>query len=139
MTSVNSKTRMLILELLLTVVLFSACALVCSAVYIRANELSMQSRELGHAVIAAESAAEAFHISNDVPHLAGLLGGSDRSGVCLVYYNENGSVSAGPTQRFMEVSISEKVKQRVAEISYYNDGQLIYTLQSKKYSPEVSG
>lgn len=54
----SSGFRMLLLELVCNLAIFVLCAVVCVALFLKADALSRQSTELTHGVYLAQSAAE---------------------------------------------------------------------------------
>lgn len=56
----GSKSRTLLLELLLTVFIFSVCMVICASLLLAASKTASDSRWLSEAVFAAQTVAESF-------------------------------------------------------------------------------
>ena len=70
-----SRTNLFLLELILVILFFSLCAAVCTGVFAAAKQTADRSRDLGSAVLLAESAAECFKASSgDLDACAAYLG-----------------------------------------------------------------
>ncbi len=54
----KSKTALFLMELIITILLFSVCSAVCVQLFVRSYTLSKQTKELNHAVIWAQGYAE---------------------------------------------------------------------------------
>lgn len=85
----TSKSRMLLLELLLSVFIFSFCVITCARVFFAASTTAQDSQNLTRAVQAAQSAAEAFKATDTLEELAWLLDGTIGQNALMVYYDAN--------------------------------------------------
>lgn len=56
----HGRSHMLLLELVLMIFIFSICAAVCISIFTSSRQMSDDSRNTGHAVSWAQSAAEAY-------------------------------------------------------------------------------
>ena len=135
----NSKSRMLLLELLLALFIFSACAMICAGVFFAASKTASESRFLTRAVFSAETAAEAFHATQDVEDFAAAMSGEAR-GEALIIPLEKDSGLAGETREArMEVTFRIDGLVYTAYIDVYDGDTLVYQLETAKYMAEVSG
>ena len=82
----QSKAVVFLTELLLALMIFALCASVCAGLFAWSHRLSEQSSALSHAVIVAQSAAEAFKKNPAPEDVARVMGGAADGGECVVYY-----------------------------------------------------
>lgn len=125
----TSKKRMLLLELLLSVVIFALCVSVCFLVYLRANTLSVESWELTRAVFAAASAAEVF-ANGSADTVAALGGGAQQDGGRVYYDSDWNAAASGDTWLQMEINPLDGREE--ADIRVYTGDRLIYQLKCQR-------
>ena len=90
----QSKSVVFLTEILLALTIFALCSSVCAGLFALSYRISEQSGDLSHAVIAAQSGAEAFKLYSKPEEVARVLGGAVSGGLCIVYYNADWRVTA---------------------------------------------
>ena len=118
-----SAASLFLIEQVAAVLIFIACAAVCTGVFVRAWQMTRDSADLTYASAAARSAAEAFYAAPDMEALATLLD-AQVSGEALAVTDE------GYTLR-----LSRRTEQGLlwADISVLtSDGDEVYTLSAAK-------
>lgn len=85
----HSGSSLFLMELILAILFFSVASAVCVQLFARAHTASEQSAALNRAVLAAESAAEAFKGAADLDEAARLTGAhaGDAPGVLTAWYD----------------------------------------------------
>ena len=88
-TRTHSGSSLFLMELILAILFFSVASAVCVQLFARAHTASEQSAALNRAVLAAESAAEAFKGAADLDEAARLTGAhaGDAPGVLTAWYD----------------------------------------------------
>jgi len=72
----RSKSTLFLIEQLIVVAVFAICAIACVRILTTAYFHARDSRDIGHALIVAENAAESFKaVSGDLEMTASLVGG----------------------------------------------------------------
>jgi len=135
--SSQSKASLFLIELLIVIAFFSVSSVVCIRLFVHAHIVSMESRNLSHAVIAAQGAAESFKAAAGEPQaIARLIGGHLEAGNTVVaYYDKNWA----PVSEFngdgfkLSVSLYDEEHLLTAEIEVNKaaDESGIYSLYAK--------
>lgn len=133
----NTKSKMLLLELMFSVLIFSFCVIVCAGVFYQASVTANKSRDLSFAAFTAQIAAESFNATNDVNELATLLSGKTGNGLCHVWFDKEWQTCAEEDARaYMSVDISRDGLMSIADITItLADGAPVYRLTAAKYTP----
>lgn len=133
----NSKSRMLLIELLLAVVIFSVCAVVCVGNFFLASRTTEESQNLSYAVLAAQSAAEVFKASSSTEELAWTLDGTVQDGQVIVWLDSQWNVTRQPEESAHRLHITLERRGNVQWATIAVDGVQDFVLSVSKYSPEV--
>ena len=95
----HSGSSLFLMELILAILFFSVASAVCVQLFARAHTASEQSAALNRAVLAAESAAEAFKGAADLDEAARLTGAHARDARyrldILIHVPEGGGSAGG--------------------------------------------
>lgn len=129
----SSSVGLMLIELVCAVLFFSLFSAVCVKIFVSASNLSMDSADLGSAVIAAENAAETFKGAEGNGELtAQYLGAESENGRIKLYYDADWSqCDAGSAEYEMTIEISDFDAVSYAQISLNNAaGDDIYTLEA---------
>ena len=102
--SALSSPRILLIELLMAILIFTVAAAICLRIFVAAHNISVDSGSLNHAVIAAQNGAECYKAARgDIFETAELLRGDlteDKSGVDL-YFSKEWSEAARDNYTFI--------------------------------------
>ena len=128
-----SKSRMLLLELLLCVFIFSFCVIICAGIFFHGSNIATQSRDLTYSVQVAQSAAEAFKSTGSTDEFLWLMGGIKQDGALIVFYDANFNVTDGEWVHALHVVVRERDGFSTADISIGN-----YNLTVSKLNSEVT-
>ncbi len=148
MSGGRSKSKMLLLELLLAVFIFSFCAVICASVFFAAGRIADDSLGLTRSVAAATSAAECFRLAESLGDLAQMLGGRVEDGKCVVEYDKNWQLVSGDPVFRLTVVIESDGNVQHAGVEVWNlsanrrmnsEPLPVYSLTCSKYAPEVTG
>jgi hypothetical protein len=113
----QSSSIVFLTELFLSLTIFALCSSVCAGLFAWSYRYSKDSNALSHAVMAAQSCAEAFKRNPSPEELAKALGGAASGGGCLIYFDEEWKSTAADKASFiMQVSIDQETGLRFAEI-----------------------
>lgn len=86
----HSSSGLFLIEIIIAIGFFSLACAVCVQLFVRSHLMSLESYELSHATICAQSAAEAFKAADgDVFHAAELLETDTAKDRVIIYYDEN--------------------------------------------------
>lgn len=86
----GSKSRLLLLEIIVVVFLFALSSGICLNLFAKAKSISVQSRNLTMAMVQAQRAADAFKSADgETQSLAQLLGAREGSGVVALSYDRD--------------------------------------------------
>ena len=117
-----SAASLFLIEQVAAVLIFIACAAVCTGLFVRARQMTRDSADLTYAAAAARSASEAFYAAPDEETLAALLGARAESGALVVM---DGVYT-------LRLSARAEEGMAWANISVSADGDEIYTLSAAK-------
>jgi len=100
----RSKSTLFLIEQLIVVAIFAICAVACVRILTTAYFYARDTRDLSHAIIIAENAAESFKAtSGDFERTASLIGGRvDNFGgysAVVVYFDSSWHLVDDPAQR----------------------------------------
>jgi len=86
----RSKASLFMLELIVVIAVFSVSSAICLRIFFRSHEMTIESRNLSHASIEVQSAADCYKSAKGrIKTAANLLGGKiDQSGVMCIYYDD---------------------------------------------------
>ena len=139
-----SKSRMLLLELLLCVFIFSFCVIICAGVFFQGSNVATQSQDLTRAVQVAQMAAESFKATDSLDELAWLLEGTAEQDAVSVHYDANWNAQpaqAGAAYTLLTIVGNDGLPElQVARIRVYRveDMGALYSLEASKLTPEVT-
>lgn len=93
----RSKSTLFLMEQLIVIAVFSICAAACVKILTSSYYTAKDTRDIGHAILAAENGAECYKArEGDIGKVAGILGGSlgsvDSKEAAIVYYDKNWAV-----------------------------------------------
>lgn len=127
----HSKSGLLLLELLLTILIFSVCAGVCILVFAQSASLAAESRDLNNSVILAQNAAE------------NLKGGTWALSDSTTFYNKELKMCSESTGYYKVTVNLEENKNDVQffRVSVYeaSGGEALYQIESASYGRAVNG
>jgi hypothetical protein len=116
------KSRLFFLELMVCILFFCVCSAICLGVFARAHQMSAQSAAMTHALLRAESAAEAYKAAGgDLSAAAQWLDGSLDGTTVTIYYDDTWQTVSGETASYV-LTISSRdgscptAEVRVAEL-----------------------
>jgi hypothetical protein len=116
------KSRLFFLELMVCMLFFCVCSAICLGVFARAHQMSAQSAAMTHALLRAESAAEAYKAADgDLSAAAQWLDGSLDGTTVTIYYDDTWQTVSGETASYV-LTISSRdgscptAEVRVAEL-----------------------
>jgi hypothetical protein len=116
------KSRLFFLELMVCILFFCVCSAICLGVFARAHQMSAQSAAMTHALLRAESAAEAYKAADgDLSAAAQWLDGSLDGTTVTIYYDDTWQTVSGETASYV-LTISSRdgscptAEVRVAEL-----------------------
>ena len=132
------KGRLLLLELMLSILLFTLCAAVCTGIFLYSHSLSQESASLTGAVAAAQEAAESFHSATSAATLAGMLGGVAENGRIVVYYSGDWRPGSGEDAPYvLTAHLQEEAGLEVLWIQVrQREGGSLYELEAVKLAGE---
>lgn len=113
-----SKSELFLMEFIVVILFFSLCAAICISAFVKANNISEDSKKMNHAVILAQSIAEKIKATGNT--------GEEYSGT----YNN---------QYYLEVEAGVEDRILSAEILVYDKANMekeICRLEVKKYLPD---
>lgn len=137
----SSKSGLFLMELIILILFFSIAGAICVRLFVSAHTRAADSANLNKAVLAAQSAVEAYKGSGQPGEtFQELLGAkADADGVYQVYYDEAWQAAETEAPAFvMVIRISEESGVGQADVSIVQQGRLenpIYTLTAKKLLP----
>jgi hypothetical protein len=96
------KSRLFFLELMVCMLFFCVCSAICLGVFARAHQMSAQSAAMTHALLRAESAAEAYKTADgDLSAAARWLDGSLDGDTVTIYYDADWQTAARDTAAYV--------------------------------------
>ena len=141
----KSKTSLFLMELVITILFFSLCAAICMQLFVKTHTLGEKTKELNHAVCAAQGFAEVMRGTDG--SLASILecypdAVSDGESFFEVFYDSDfnpcsyseavyvGDVTVTPNGAIQNMDI------RIVKLS---DTEEIFTLNATKYMMDSKG
>lgn len=113
----QSSSIVFLTELFLSLTIFALCSSVCAGLFSWSHRYSKESNALSHAVMAAQSGAEAFKRAAAAGDLADVLGGIAGPDSCLIYYNDDWAATRAEDASFtMLIRLEQGSGLRYAEI-----------------------
>ena len=142
-----AKSQLFLMEFIVVVLFFALCSAICISAFVKADSISKESKARNHALILAQSAAEAIKglDTNEFDQLSKLIGLHETEDHKLQgYYSQNfeslgtGAVEAKKATYVMEANLKTKDQMLTAEITVreISSKKNICKLQVKKYLPE---
>lgn len=127
----HSKSGLFLLELLLTILIFSVCAGVCVLVFAQSASFAAESRDLNNAVILAQNAAE------------NLKGGTWTLSDSETFYNKELKM-CGENSGYYKVTVTLGENQqdvRFFRVCVYQaeSGEALYEIESASYGRALNG
>ena len=141
----SSKSRLFLLELILSILIFSVASAVCVRLFVKARSLSDTASELKMAVLQADSAAQSIRASGgDIDSLLAFFPEAEPDGSrLLVGYDEEWSLCPPDGALYcMTLTISRQGRQISAAIQVESDRRQepLYSLSVRYFlSPRVQG
>ena len=123
-----SGSGLLLLEMLTAVLVFAISAAVCMRIFAEARTNTEYSRDLGYAVIEAQSAAESYKALGDPSAAAELLGGEKTNDGFVITYDENWRKSADDTVYIL--TLTETVDRANIRVER-EDGAELFCIEAK--------
>ncbi|MBN7773394.1 hypothetical protein [Clostridium aminobutyricum] len=145
-----AKSQLFLMEFIVVILFFALCASICISAFVKADNMSRESKELNHALILAQSAAETIKgvEVGDVDRLSDITGlHKVKENMYRGYYSKNfkiiedseGNISDSEDMIYvMEVKLAMENKMLTAEIMVRNKNaqNSVCELEVKKYLPE---
>jgi|GEM_PF-3522859 len=128
-----SKSRMLLLELLLCVFIFSFCVIICAGIFFHGSNVATQSRDLTYCVQVAQAAAEAFKTTDDMEEFNWLMDGMRDNEKITVQYDANWNVVERGGAYVLGIAVDHSNGVSRASITIGD-----YSLTVYKLTPEVT-
>lgn len=139
----SSKASLFLMELIITILIFSAASAVCVQLFAKSHLISLKTQILNHAVIHSENTAEVFlSTQGDLSSMMDLLdpsslGTLSDSSFCL-YYDENFNPATESSSLYKLQFEKEAVDSFIhGTISFFDltkdSGDPIYQLKVTKY------
>ncbi|MDL2232475.1 hypothetical protein LJC63_02695 [Ruminococcaceae bacterium OttesenSCG-928-L11] len=139
----SSKSALFLIEMIIAIGFFSVSAAVCTSLFVKANMLSQETRRMNMAVIQAQSVAECFKSADgSLQETVKLLDVSPNDGQSFLLYFNNDWQRGEQGRYRMTVSVDESALPATADIAIVdmeNSEAVLYTMQVKQYSRELSG
>ena len=126
----KNKAFLPLFELIIMIGIFAAASAVCLSVFIKADRVSQNAKNLDRAVEAAENAAEIIkYTRGDLEAAAELLSGKTQSGSVVVCFDENWDPTDAENAAFRVDAINyEGDLLGKTDILVYSGKDLIYEL-----------
>ena len=113
----QSKSAVFLTELLLALMIFALCSSVCAGLFAWSHRINSQSGALSHAVIMAQSGAEAFKKNSSPDDIARIMEGASADSGCVVYYDKDWETTArGGAAFVLTIQVWQEAGLRHAEI-----------------------
>ena len=134
--AIQHKPNTFFLEMILSIAFLALAAGVLVQLFVGAHLASVDSGDIGNAVMATQNAAACFKGADARPdELAGMLGGSaDDEGV-HVWYDESMTAGGADSIYHMVIKISGGPLYE-AQITFLKGEKTVYELQTALYRPE---
>lgn len=141
----KSKSSLFLMEMIITILLFSVCGAICMRLFAASNTLSRQTKELNKAVAVAQGFAEVMRgtdgtLQSIMEEYPNSVSGSD--GYFEVFYDKdftecpyNEAVYVGDITLTPNGAI-QNMEVRIVRLSDYEE---IYSLTATKYMNKVRG
>lgn len=141
----KSKTSLFLMELIITILLFSVCGAVCMKLYAASNALSIKTRELNSSVSCAQGFVEVMRgtdgsMDSIISEYPNAVKGGD--GFFEVFYDENFVECGYESAKYVgDVSLytSGAIQNMEVKIVRLSDYETIYTLSATKYMNKIKG
>lgn len=141
----ETPSGMFMMEMIMVVFFFILCASTCILVFVKANNMSRQAKDLNQSVLMAESIAEVWKAEGE-EGLAEKTGAQVHSGTAQqydVFWNRDWNpVPDGTDAAYRaDITLSEEDGMSYAEvvISKTEDSNVVFELKTQKYSQTVRG
>ncbi|MCL2120725.1 MAG: hypothetical protein FWH28_00565 [Clostridiales bacterium] len=134
----QSKSVVFLTELLLALMIFALCSSVCAGLFAWSHRIEEQSSALSHAVVMAQSGAEAFKRYSAPDTLARMMEGTATDSGCTIYYDKDWATTASDGAAYvMTIQLRQEAGLRFAEILVsVQDGVAVYRLEASALRTE---
>lgn len=123
------RSRLLLLELMISLVVFVICSVVCISLLVYAKGMTRDSTDLTNAVYLAQSAAETVRQCETMEEASALLGGTFNGRDFTVSYGENWQPDpSGPISMTLTAGPDAENNLRTVTIDVSRSGGSIYSL-----------
>ncbi len=129
----HSKSGLFLIELIISILFFSLCAVVCVNLFLNSHNIAKESEKRSGAVAAAQTAMEIYR-EGGLPLLVELTAAEMTTCAYYTGFDETGtfSVDGHYTAKFTE---SEQDELYTLSIELFDSDMLLYTLTSTFYQP----
>lgn len=137
----SSRSRLLLMELILNLLLFAIAAVVCLQLFAQAHLKSQQSQDLALATLQLQTVAEGFKATGaDLTALQAQVGGTLSGQVLRLSYDESWQPTGGPAAYTLTLTASEDAQGMVTgDLSAArSDGQTLLGLTVRRYVQGVT-
>jgi type II secretory pathway pseudopilin PulG len=145
----STKSGLFLIEMIIAIACFSIAGAMCTNLFVRASNISEDTRRVNMALIKAQSAAECFKAADgSAGETARLLNASEDGESFSLYYDSAWQQLAGKAAAEklagshmyrLDITVAEGASPRTAAIEVYSLGaagpedELLYRLNVKKY------
>ncbi|WP_252198408.1 hypothetical protein [Clostridium sp. MCC353] len=142
----ETPSGMFMMEMIMVVFFFILCASTCILVFVKANNMSRQAKDLNQSVLAAESIAEVWKAEGE-EGLTETLGAQAHTGAGERQYGMFWDRDWNPLSEkagaayLADITVSDRDRMSYAEvvISRTEDNRVVFSLETQKYSQTVRG
>ncbi len=130
----SSKTKLVLIELIIIILFFALASAVCVNIFAQARFLSVSSTDTTNAALAVQTAAETIRSSEDeLVRLDELYAKKDTG--YYAYYDENWNETDEASAKYnMVIQVDSQGDLLVADIAMNRDSKAIYAITTKKYT-----
>lgn len=132
----RSKATLFLFELVIIILIFAICCAVCLNLFTASRRKSIEAKDLSHAIVAAQNAAETFKSCNgELSALPALLNGEQAANKIMVYYDKEWALTknASDASYTVEISTQTEAKMLHVVITVYKETTNIYELPISQY------
>lgn len=136
----KSRTSLVLMELIITILLFSISSAVCVKLFVQAHIITNKTEELNHAVEKSQSFAEIFRATNgDIESLITIYDDAvtDKKSYIQFYYDSDFCETTEPSNASYVCNIHFKTENKLSYIAIQfvslKDQHEIYSLNASKF------